>query len=161
MDAPAAMGWTCNVPCPARDTAGTLVRSSLVEVWSESMSTAELLQAWRDAIRAAELAERLATVAAQASANAEIQSAEADEIATLAEEAAARAQVAAERARAFATSVGMSAAGLRDQAGASQHTSETMRRIEGEARSAFHDAEAQAREAHEPTGPDGQPHRAI
>lgn len=68
----------------------------------EPASTADLLRAWRDAIRAAELAERLAAEAAETAKHADLQADASAEIATLAERAAAAASRAAERATAAA-----------------------------------------------------------
>jgi hypothetical protein len=64
---------------------------------------AELLEAWRDATRAAELAERLAAEALKAAENADGDAVETEEIATLAESAAGAAERAASSARAAAT----------------------------------------------------------
>jgi hypothetical protein len=73
-------------------------------------SASDLLEQWREATRAAELAARLAQIAAESAEQAERGAVAADEIAELAgqaaqaaERAATVARQAAERARAFAT----------------------------------------------------------
>jgi len=70
-------------------------------VWDED--PVDLLNAWRDATRAAELAERLATIAAETLARADVRAAESAEIARLAEQAADSAATAAARSRLVAT----------------------------------------------------------
>src|SRR5690606_15920188 len=75
--------------CPASGSMGV--------VWQDEEG--ELLNAWRDATRAAELAQRLATSAADALARADVQATESAEIARLAEQAADAAGRAADRAR--------------------------------------------------------------
>jgi hypothetical protein len=63
----------------------------------------ELLDAWRDATRAAELAERLATVALEAAQHADRTALTSEEIVTLADAAASAAERAAVTAREAAT----------------------------------------------------------
>jgi hypothetical protein len=75
----------------------------------------ELLDAWRDTVRAAELAERLAADATEASRQADIHAAASAEIADLADKAAAAAARAAERARAAATEAAATARRRRDR----------------------------------------------
>jgi hypothetical protein len=79
------------------------------------VTKADLLAAWRDAVRAAEMAERLATAAAQAAEQAGVRAEVSSEIADLAERAAESAQRAAERARTAATEAAEMARSLRDE----------------------------------------------
>jgi methyl-accepting chemotaxis protein len=65
----------------------------------DGKSTADLLDAWREATRAAELAAQLATHASQVAARADDTSVAAEEIAKLAEQAAKAAERAAVTAR--------------------------------------------------------------
>jgi hypothetical protein len=71
-------------------------------VIDEPVTTADLLGAWREATRAAELADRLATLALDAVEHADRNAAESREIAEMAERAAEASQHAAETARAAA-----------------------------------------------------------
>jgi len=73
----------------------------------------ELLDAWRDAARAAELAERLASTALHAADRADGDAATAEELALLAEEAATAAERAARAAREAAMKAATHATGLR------------------------------------------------
>jgi hypothetical protein len=67
----------------------------------EDVPTAtDLLDAWRDAVRAAQLTERLADIAAEAVARTEADALAAEEVAVLAEAAAYSAEAAAAKARA-------------------------------------------------------------
>ena len=61
----------------------------------EVLTTQDLLEQWRDATRAAELAERLASVAAESAARADQVAVGTDEIALMAERAAKTAERAA------------------------------------------------------------------
>jgi hypothetical protein len=71
-------------------------------VIEEPMATADLLEAWREAIRAAELADRLAKIALDAVERTARNAAESEEIAEMAERAAEAALHAAQTARAAA-----------------------------------------------------------
>ena len=71
----------------------------LVNVDDERLSTGELLMQWRDATRAAELAERLAEIAAQAADQADRGALASDQIARMAQRAAVAAERAARSAR--------------------------------------------------------------
>ena len=116
------------------------------------MSTHELLDAWRDATRAAELAERLATSALRAVDDAESDESAAYTLVALAEEAAAAAERAAEAARkAAARAVARTAQAKRDRTGADQTASDT-RVTESDAAGRYHDAERAAREKHPSNG---------
>jgi hypothetical protein len=111
-------------------------------MFEERVTTADLLTAWRDAIRAAELAERLAAAAAEAAAQADVRAAGSAEIAALADRAAQAATRAAERARIAATEAAELAASLRETGiPAAEANVAGMRRIETEAAAAYHDAE--------------------
>jgi len=113
-------------------------------------TTADLLEGWREASRAAELAERLAALAAKAAEQADRNSLASEQIATMAEKAsraaeraAAMARLAADRARALANenrSLNLKGA---DAAGADA------RAEEASARELYHAGESRAREAHE------------
>ncbi|HUP83581.1 MAG TPA: hypothetical protein VM284_05255 [Candidatus Limnocylindria bacterium] len=111
------------------------------------MTIPELLQHWRDAIRAAEEAERMATLAADAASRADVQADEAAELATLAAEAAAAAARASERASKVAGQAAAAAAELRDgKLSAAQGSASERRKAEIEAASAYHSAEDQVRD---------------
>ena len=113
------------------------------------MSTSELLEAWRDATRAAELAERLAAAALRAVDKADQNAATAEEIAVLAEEAAIYATRAAEAARYVARRASEEAARARTQdlAHADATASET-RLVEEDARDRYQDGVAEAHRRH-------------
>jgi hypothetical protein len=68
-------------------------------VFEEPMTTSDLLEAWREAVRAADLAERLAKLALEAVQTADVNAGASAEIATMAQEAADAAQRAADTAR--------------------------------------------------------------
>lgn len=72
-------------------------------VEEERVTTADLLLRWREATRAAELAERLAVVATQAADQTDANALASEQIAGLAEKAAAAAERAATTARKAAT----------------------------------------------------------
>jgi hypothetical protein len=81
-----------------------------VSVLDNDMTTGEALDAWRDATRAAQLSERLAATAAEASVHVDEDARAVEVIASMAEAAAAAvvaaaasAQVAAERTRQLRT----------------------------------------------------------
>jgi len=85
-----------------------------IGVFDEAVTTADLLEAWREATRAAELAERLASVALDVSEEAERNAVASEEIAEIAERAADAAQQGAETARSAALRARQSAAASRD-----------------------------------------------
>ena len=118
----------------------------------ESMTTAELLDAWRDASRAADLAERLAELARRAAEKGEQDAASAQEIAALAEEVAASAERASRAARAAARKASDDASRLGDQLSGANEAVQDARTEEAGARGRYHDAEA---EAHLHTASDG------
>lgn len=111
------------------------------------MSTSDLLEQWREATRAAELAAQLAAIAAESAEQAERGEVAATEIAELAQQAAEAAEraasvarKAADRASAFATD----SRGTR-QVRADQ-TEVDARTHEAAARDRYHEAERTARE---------------
>src|SRR5689334_1025415 len=113
------------------------------------MTTADLLDAWREATRAAELAARLARQAEEAADHADDDASGSDEIAKLAESAAEAAEIAATKARAAADRASALAAVKRGaDVDDAQETAVAARAIETEARDDYHDAEAQARRRH-------------
>lgn len=113
------------------------------------MSTGELLDAWRDTSRAAELAERLAEVARSAVEKGERDAASTEEIATLAEEVAASASRAAAAARDAARIAASEASGLRGDLEGADRTAADARIAEGTARDRYHEAESDARHRYE------------
>ena len=113
------------------------VRRYLARVWQDPPTKAELLGAWRDAIRGAELAERLAEAATDVARQADARAQASTEIAELAEVAAAAAGRAAERARAAANEAAELARGLRGQEPAAHAAAATARRSEDTAEAAY------------------------
>lgn len=114
-------------------------------VLDEQPTTAELLETWRDATRAAELADRLAQLAARAVQQADLRAAEADEIAAIAEQAAEAAATAAKRAREAADRARKVAMTDReDLLSAAEADQADARLTETAARDAFHEAESEA-----------------
>lgn len=114
------------------------------------MSTSELLDQWREATRAAELAERLAKLAQQSVERSDRDSLGAQEIARIAQRAAKHAErtariarEASERAMAFAAE---NRAGYLADA---EETVDMTRREESAARDRYHDAEREARQRHQ------------
>lgn len=117
----------------------------------EVLTTQELLEQWREATRAAELAERLAKLATESAARADQAAAGGEEIARMAERAAKAAERAARSARKAAD---RAAAFARDNrsgslAAADQSVVDT-RAEEGAARDRYHEAEQAARDRHGP-----------
>jgi hypothetical protein len=113
------------------------------------LSTGELLDAWRYASRAAELAERLAEIARNAVEKGERDAASTEEIATLAEEVAASASRAATAAREAARIAATEASSLREGLQGADLSAIDARTAEGTARDRYHDAESDARRRHE------------
>ena len=115
------------------------------EMFEQRVTTADLPHAWRDAIRAAELAERLAPAATEAAAQADVRALASAELGSLAERAAEAATRAAERARTAAAEAAELAASLRGSGiPAAEANVADMRRIETDAAAAYHDAEESA-----------------
>ena len=125
----------------------------LASMDGEQPTTAELLEAWREATRAAQLAERLASLAAEAADQADRNALASEQIATMAEKAsraaeraAAQARKAADQARDLAT---------RNREGRLQDADAVVSETKsGEklARELYHVAEREARERHEGDG---------
>ena len=110
------------------------------------MTTGDLLNAWRDATRATELAERLADAAAEAAHSADITAEAAEEVAAMAERTATMAMAAAERARGAASHARRIAVAVHD--GRVHDAEDVMannRANEDGARVAYHQAEDEAR----------------
>jgi hypothetical protein len=115
-------------------------------MFEEPVTTAELLEQWREATRAAELAERLAKLATEAAERADQGALAAKEIAHMAE----RSAKAAERAALMARSAANRAAAFADEnrAGYLTDTEDTVTATKAEeaaARDRYHDAEIAAR----------------
>ena len=109
----------------------------------EPVTTADLLTAWRDAVRASELAERLAAAATEAAAQADVRAIAAAEIAALAERAAEAATRAADRARSAATEAAELAESLKESGiPAAEANVADMRRIETDAAAAYQTQES-------------------
>ena len=95
------------------------------------MTTKEhLLTAWRDAVRAVEIAERLATAAADAAIAADMRAEVSQELADLAERAAESAARAAARARAVANEAAAAAQRMRESGEISTGTLSDARAVE-------------------------------
>ena len=108
------------------------------------VTTADLLDVWRDATRAAELAQRLAQVAQQVAEDAEAGAMASEEIAQLAERAAGAAAAAAASARAAAGTAKAGADRRRSQVSNAQVTQATTSEAERHARDQFHRTEDEA-----------------
>lgn len=115
------------------------------EMIEEPMTTAELLEQWREATRAAELAARLAKMAADSVDRTEKGASAAEELAQLAERAAEAASAAAETARRAADQ----AAELARQSVADRTRDDKVTTaaegLEEQARERYHEAEREAR----------------
>ena len=121
------------------------------EVIEVTMSTADLLEAWREAMRAAELADRLARIALDAVESTERNAVELEEIAANAERSAEAAQDAAHTARTAAkraAALGVAARTI----DAPNATSDALAAHEAAARAGeqYHRAEQDARERRGP-----------
>jgi multidrug efflux pump subunit AcrA (membrane-fusion protein) len=113
------------------------------------VSTSDLLDAWREAMRAAELAERLARLAEAAAEDADESAAASEEIARLAERAAVAAANAAQSARNSADRTASIAKERRDGA---SHTLDIERgswQAETIAKDEYHRAEEESRGGHD------------
>jgi hypothetical protein len=113
---------------------------------NQNLSSQELLDAWRDASRAAELADRLSQAALAAAEVAETNAAAAEEIADLAESAAGAASHAAESARAAASKArGVAAESRAIDLSVAEKAVATAQAAEMAAKDRFHRAEADAK----------------
>lgn len=99
---------------------------------------AELREAWRDATRAAELAERLTAVALEAVRQADIRALETAEVAELIGQTAEAAARAAQRATAAAAEAAVLAETLRAEGDATIRAGGAARRVEADASAAYH-----------------------
>ena len=120
-------------------------RREPVEMMDEVVTTADLLAAWRDATRAADLAERLARIALETVNRADAQVVDADTIAALARrtcESADRAAKVADEAAVRAT--GIARLSRAAQSLDAQQAAEG-RLAEGEAERLYHEADDAAR----------------
>jgi hypothetical protein len=132
-----ARGVPCNAPARLGDDAPGVLE--------EVTTTQDLLDAWREAIRAAELADRLAELASQAVAKAEADAIAAADLAAMAERAADAAQAAAIKARAEAKRLRAAADAAQVEQDRDIGLSDEARRRESAARDVYHEAEAEAR----------------
>ncbi len=119
----------------------------------DHVSTEELLQAWRDASRAAELAERLAAAAVRSAERADRDTATAMAVAALAESAAESAERAACEARAAANGMLQGAAVLRAEVDEGDVTSTDARSAVDVARARYREGETEARNRYGEDGP--------
>ncbi len=120
-----------------------------IRMEEEVVTTADLLTAWRDATRAAELAERLARMAAEAAETADRSALASAEIAKLAERAATAAERAALSARRAAQRAAQFAAETRDHR--LQDADEVVIQVRAEeaaAQDAYHRSESAAHGRH-------------
>jgi hypothetical protein len=114
---------------------------------NEELKPADLLNIWREAVRAAELAERLASNAAEAYAAAGTRAEASTELAELAQQAADAAARAAERAGTAAARAAELAKQLEvSDVPAAERTVDAANSIEADARAAYHDATDKAYE---------------
>ena len=115
----------------------------------EVINTADLLTAWRDATRAAELADRLAQMAADAAETADRSAMASEEIARMAERAAKAADRAAVSARDAAQRAAALARESREHRLVDADTLvATARAEEAAAREAYHKRESEVRDRH-------------
>jgi hypothetical protein len=120
-------------------------------VEDEVLSTQDLLEHWREASRAAELAERLAKLASDSAARSDATAAGAEEIARMAERAAKAADRAATSARKAANRA--AAFARENRSGVLAEADQTVvdtKAEEAAARDRYHEAERAARERHQP-----------
>ncbi len=112
------------------------------------VTTADLLEAWREATRAAELAKRLAKLAADTAARADVRAGVAEELATMAQKAAEAAEDAARTARAVADEAAEYARSAHAEHGRGEDTVTRTTQAESDARDDYHAGEEGARRAH-------------
>ena len=113
------------------------------------MTTADLLEAWREATRAAELAQRLAQLANETAAQLEKDAVASEDLALMAERTAEAAEAAAKSARAAADELSARARASRDlRARDAEQTVADARKLETEAQEQYDRAESGARARH-------------
>ena len=114
-------------------------------------TTAELLEAWRETTRAADLADRLARIATESAEAADQTALDAEKIATMAERAAVAAERAAKTARIAAVHARDLAREHRDRRMVDANDAVSSARAdEVEARDRYHQAEADAHQRNTP-----------
>jgi hypothetical protein len=114
----------------------------------EDGDTEELLGVWRDTVRAADLADRLAAAAIETSRQADLRSEVAEAVAQLAEQAAEATSRAAGRARAAADEAAEGARSLRAEGTQRQRTAELTRRQQIDAPTVHRRGDGEAEEDH-------------
>jgi hypothetical protein len=118
-------------------------------VFEEPMATSELLEQWREATRAAELAERLATLAQRSVERSDKDAVAAQEIAKIAERAAKHAERTARIAReASDRALAFAAENREGYLAEADATVTSARDEEAAARDRYHAAERAARDRH-------------
>jgi hypothetical protein len=116
-------------------------------VFEEALTTADLLEKWRDATRAAELAKRLAQMALEAAEQADRSAIASEELAKMAERAADAASEAAMTARRAADVAAAHASSTRStRLENANDVVEATEADEEAARDAYHRAEKEARD---------------
>ena len=119
------------------------------------MTTAESLEQWREASRAAQLAERLAELAKESVERSDSDAVAAQEIAKFAQRAARHAERAAQVARdAAERATAFAAQNRAGRLAESDEDAAVTRADEGAARDAYHQAEQEVREHHQKDGAD-------
>jgi hypothetical protein len=119
-------------------------------VFEEPMTTGELLEQWREATRAAELAERLAKLAQRSVERSDKDAVAAQEIAKIAERAAKHAERTARIAReASDRAMAFAAENREGYLAEADATVTSAREEETAARDRYHEAERAARQRHE------------
>ena len=122
-------------------------------MFDEPVTTSDLLEVWREATRAAELAERLAQLASDKAQQTDLDATGAEEVAALAEQSAAAATAAAQRARATADHArGLAREAKGGDVRAADDDRASTLAAEGAGRDWYQSAEADVRERHADDG---------
>jgi hypothetical protein len=108
------------------------------EVDDTAVTTADLLEAWREATRAAELAKRLAKLAAETSERADVRAGIAEQLAVMARNAAEAAEQAAKTARTVADEAAEYARSAHAEHGRGEETVTRTQQAESDARDSYH-----------------------
>ena len=119
----------------------------------ETVTTADLLDAWREAVRAAELAERLARLASETASQADVNAGAAEEVAVMAEHVAQSASAAAGRARTAADEARRIAWRDREAVGEADATEARTRAVETDAHEAYRTGSGEASASYQGRGP--------